>query len=163
VQIDALIAALNDRQRELYEFAGNERDYKVAVVVVPAGVIHGFHIQNRLFKEQISRCTGKLHHTTGLIQFCIEVLKEQDPVAFLQVYTCKLLVLNVISSGRADVDQPRCEHRVDVVEGNANATGNLDRLRLHTRHASRAFINPFVELCTVERCGGCQSCIYRPV
>lgn len=30
-------------------------------------------------------CTGKLQQTTGLIQFCIEALKETDNAAFLQV------------------------------------------------------------------------------
>lgn len=30
-------------------------------------------------------CTGKLQQTTGLIQFCIEALKETDSAAFLQV------------------------------------------------------------------------------
>lgn len=36
-------------------------------------------------QEQQSSCTGKLQHTTGLIQFCIEALKETDSAAFLQV------------------------------------------------------------------------------
>jgi hypothetical protein len=38
-----------------------------------------------LLQEQQVNCTGKLQHTTGLIQFCIEALKETDSAAFLQV------------------------------------------------------------------------------
>lgn len=36
-------------------------------------------------QEQQTSCTGKLQQTTGLIQFCIEALKETDSAAFLQV------------------------------------------------------------------------------
>jgi len=36
-------------------------------------------------QDQQSNCTGKLQQTTGLIQFCIEALKETDSAAFLQV------------------------------------------------------------------------------
>lgn len=36
-------------------------------------------------QEQQINCTGKLQQTTGLIQFCIEALKETDNAAFLQV------------------------------------------------------------------------------
>lgn len=36
-------------------------------------------------QEQQSNCTVKLQQTTGLIQFCIEALKETDSAAFLQV------------------------------------------------------------------------------
>lgn len=38
-------------------------------------------------QEQQTSCTGKLQQTTGLIQFCIEALKETDSAAFLQVHT----------------------------------------------------------------------------
>lgn len=43
--------------------------------------------QNRFsnFQEQQSHCTGKIQQTTGLIEFCIEALKEKDSAAFLQV------------------------------------------------------------------------------
>ena len=39
----------------------------------------------RVFREQVAHCTGKLQRTTGMLQFSIEVLKESDPAAFLQV------------------------------------------------------------------------------
>lgn len=39
----------------------------------------------RALKEQVAACTGRLQQTTGLLQFCIEALKETDSAAFLQV------------------------------------------------------------------------------
>lgn len=42
-------------------------------------------LQKQVLREQISRCTSKLSRTTGLIQFCIEALKEPDPATYLQV------------------------------------------------------------------------------
>ncbi|GFX26786.1 e3 ubiquitin-protein ligase TRIM9 [Trichonephila clavipes] len=36
-------------------------------------------------KEQVTVCTSKLQQTTGLLQFCIEALKETDPTTFLQI------------------------------------------------------------------------------
>lgn len=53
------------------------------------------NFQRRVFKEQISRCTGKLSRTTALIQFCIEILKEPDPVTYLQVCSSRLTERNV--------------------------------------------------------------------
>uniref|UniRef100_A0A915IXQ2 Fibronectin type-III domain-containing protein n=1 Tax=Romanomermis culicivorax TaxID=13658 RepID=A0A915IXQ2_ROMCU len=66
-QCDQLIEAIQQRKQDLIQFSMTEKEYK-----------------NRAFKERISRCTNKLQMTTGLVQFCIEILKEQDPVAFLQ-------------------------------------------------------------------------------
>lgn len=42
--------------------------------------------KRRILKDQIARSSAHLNKTTGLIQFCIEILKETDPVAYLQVY-----------------------------------------------------------------------------
>lgn len=65
---DALIEAIQARKLQLLEFVRKERDYKV-----------------KTLREQVGTCTGKLQQTTGLLQFCIEALKETDPTAFLQV------------------------------------------------------------------------------
>ena len=67
-QCDALIEAIKLRKKQLLENIVEEREHKV-----------------RVFREQVAHCTGKLQKTTGLLQFSIEVLKESDPVAFLQV------------------------------------------------------------------------------
>lgn len=61
-------------------------------------------------QEQQTSCTGKLQQTTGLIQFCIEALKETDSAAFLQVkkkiyvnnnYYSKRVLWNSFSPGRS--------------------------------------------------------------
>ena len=67
-QCDALIKALEARKQELLSNIQEERDQKM-----------------RIFREQVAHCTQKLQKTTGLLQFSIEVLKESDPSAFLQV------------------------------------------------------------------------------
>ncbi len=69
-QCDALIKALEARKQELLSNIQEERDQKM-----------------RVFREQVAHCTQKLQKTTGLLQFSIEVLKESDPSAFLQVRT----------------------------------------------------------------------------
>lgn len=67
-QCDALIEAIEARKQQLIEYIRQDRDMKV-----------------RVLKEQVATCTCKLQHTTGLLQFCIEALKETDSAAFLQV------------------------------------------------------------------------------
>ena len=71
-QVDNLIEALKQRKQQLISNIQEERDQKL-----------------RIFKEQMAHCTQRLQKTTGLLQFSIEVLKESDPAAFLQVkYAC---------------------------------------------------------------------------
>ncbi|XP_022240557.1 E3 ubiquitin-protein ligase TRIM9-like, partial [Limulus polyphemus] len=67
-QCDLLIEAIFARKQQLLEFARQERDHKI-----------------KTLRDQITSCTSKLQQTTGLLQFCIEALKETDPTAFLQV------------------------------------------------------------------------------
>ena len=67
-QCDALIDVIKQRKAELLENVQEEKAVKV-----------------RMLKEQVSDCTALLQRTTGLIQFCIEVLKESDSTGFLQV------------------------------------------------------------------------------
>lgn len=42
----------------------------------------------QVVRDQISHCTVKLRQTTGLMEYCLEVIKENDPSGFLQV-RCK--------------------------------------------------------------------------
>lgn len=35
--------------------------------------------------DQINHCTLKLRQSTGLMEYCLEVIKENDPAGFLQV------------------------------------------------------------------------------
>lgn len=39
----------------------------------------------QVVRDQISHCTVKLRQTTGLMEYCLEVIKENDPSGFLQV------------------------------------------------------------------------------
>ncbi len=73
-QCDSLIDAIKTRKQQLMSNIQEERERKL-----------------RIFKEQIAQCTQKLQRTTGLLQFSIEVLKEGDPSAYLQVRTEALL------------------------------------------------------------------------
>ena len=39
----------------------------------------------QVVRDQITHCTMKLRQTTGMMEYCLEVLKENDPSGFLQV------------------------------------------------------------------------------
>ncbi|XP_076306054.1 E3 ubiquitin-protein ligase TRIM9-like [Tachypleus tridentatus] len=67
-QCDLLSKAVHARKQQLLEFARQERDQKI-----------------KTLRDQITSYTTKLQQTTGLLQFCIEALKETDPTSFLQV------------------------------------------------------------------------------
>ncbi|KFR14661.1 E3 ubiquitin-protein ligase TRIM9, partial [Opisthocomus hoazin] len=67
-QCDALIDALNRRKAQLLSRVNKEHEHKLKVV-----------------RDQISHCTVKLRQTTGLMEYCLEVIKENDPSGFLQV------------------------------------------------------------------------------
>ncbi|CAD5231849.1 unnamed protein product [Bursaphelenchus xylophilus] len=68
VQIDVLIQNLEERRAKLMEYVTMEKERK-----------------HRTLKEQVAKCAGQLNNTTALIQFCIEVLKEPDPIAYLHI------------------------------------------------------------------------------
>ncbi|KAG9275478.1 E3 ubiquitin-protein ligase TRIM9 isoform X1 [Astyanax mexicanus] len=67
-QCDALIEALNRRKAQLLTRVNKEHEHKLKVV-----------------RDQISHCTVKLRQTTGLMEYCLEVIKENDPSGFLQI------------------------------------------------------------------------------
>ncbi|GLV31215.1 Tripartite motif containing 9 [Carabus blaptoides fortunei] len=67
-QCDALIEAIHARRAQLVECIRQDKEMRV-----------------RALKEQVGMCTSRLQHTTGLLQFCIEALKESDSASFLQV------------------------------------------------------------------------------
>ncbi|CAG2106729.1 unnamed protein product, partial [Medioppia subpectinata] len=67
-QCDNLIATIKTRKQQLLTFARKEKDYKL-----------------RILREQVMACTAKLQQTTGLIQFCIEALKDNDNMSYLQI------------------------------------------------------------------------------
>ncbi|GAB6024482.1 E3 ubiquitin-protein ligase trim9 [Chamberlinius hualienensis] len=65
---DRLREALSARAAQLINYVRLEKDFR-----------------SKALREQVSSCTSKLQQTTGLLQFCIEALKETDPTAFLQI------------------------------------------------------------------------------
>uniref|UniRef100_G3NUU7 Tripartite motif containing 67 n=1 Tax=Gasterosteus aculeatus aculeatus TaxID=481459 RepID=G3NUU7_GASAC len=78
-QCDSLIEALTRQKAKLLTKVTKEKEYKLKVV-----------------RDQISHCTMKLRQTTGMMEFCLEVLKENDPSGFLQISDA--LIKRVISS-----------------------------------------------------------------
>ncbi|KAF8381452.1 madd-2 [Pristionchus pacificus] len=68
IQVDAIIEDLQKRKDKLMRTIDEERDRK-----------------KRVLRDQIVRCNQQLAKATSLIQFCIELLKEPDPAAYLQI------------------------------------------------------------------------------
>ena len=67
-EIDEMIRMLEMKKKELVEFIDMEKTSKIKTV-----------------REQVTSMSTKIQKTTGLLQFCVETLKEQDPSSFLQV------------------------------------------------------------------------------
>ncbi|XP_075893656.1 E3 ubiquitin-protein ligase TRIM9 [Nelusetta ayraudi] len=67
-QCDSLIEALTRQKAKLLTKVTKEKEYKVKIV-----------------RDQITHCTMKLRQTTGMMEYCLEVLKENDPSGFLQI------------------------------------------------------------------------------
>lgn len=66
--IDQIIKLLETKKRELVDYIEIQKSSKI-----------------KESKDQISYLSNKVQKTTGLLQFCVETLKEQDPNSFLQV------------------------------------------------------------------------------
>lgn len=67
-EIDDMIRTLEAKKKELVELIDAERAARVKIV-----------------REQVGLLSGKINKTTGLLQYCVETLKEQDPSSFLLV------------------------------------------------------------------------------
>ncbi|XP_061609873.1 E3 ubiquitin-protein ligase TRIM9 isoform X3 [Phyllopteryx taeniolatus] len=67
-QCDSLIEALTRQKAKLLTKVTKEKEYKLKVA-----------------RDQITHCTVKLRQTTGMMEYCLEVLKENDPSGFLQI------------------------------------------------------------------------------
>ena len=63
-----MIRMLELKKKELVDFIDMEKTSKQKAV-----------------REQVTYLSSKIQKTTGLLQFCVETLKEQDPSSFLQV------------------------------------------------------------------------------
>lgn len=69
-----MIRLLEVKKKELVDFIDMEKTSKIKSI-----------------KEQVSSMSTKIQKTTGLLQYCVETLKEQDPSSFLQVNQFNLL------------------------------------------------------------------------
>ncbi|KAK7794525.1 hypothetical protein R5R35_011287 [Gryllus longicercus] len=98
-QCDALVTALQERKKQLLDIVQQNKEMKL-----------------RALKDQVSTCTSKLQHTTSLLQFCIEALKENDSAAFLQVGSMLInRVANVDITWHKDVGAAsRISHEFDL-------------------------------------------------
>ncbi|XP_073826739.1 E3 ubiquitin-protein ligase Trim9 isoform X3 [Musca autumnalis] len=113
-QCEALIQAIHDRREYLLEAIRMDKETKI-----------------RILKDQQSNCTGKLQQTTGLIQFCIEALKETDSAAFLQVGSMLInRVANTDMTWHQEVTNaaPRVSPIVDLTLDDAAVLRSIDNL-----------------------------------
>nr|XP_021504517.1 tripartite motif-containing protein 67 isoform X4 [Meriones unguiculatus] len=67
-QCDALVDALTRQKAKLLTKVTKEREHKLKMVW-----------------DQINHCTLKLRQSTGLMEYCLEVIKEDDASGFLQI------------------------------------------------------------------------------
>ncbi|XP_054261774.1 E3 ubiquitin-protein ligase TRIM9-like isoform X1 [Macrosteles quadrilineatus] len=112
-QCDALIEAIEARKQQLLEYIRQDKELKV-----------------RVLKEQVMTCTCKLQHTTGLLQFCIEALKETDSAAFLQVGSMLInRVANVDITWHKDLTaSPRVSAQCDLTLDDKSVARAIDQL-----------------------------------
>ncbi|XP_049834538.1 E3 ubiquitin-protein ligase TRIM9 isoform X2 [Schistocerca gregaria] len=112
-QCDALIEAIEARRAQLLEFVRQQRELKL-----------------RALRDQVSACTCRLQGTTGLLQFCIEALKETDSAAFLQVGSMLInRVANVDITWHKDVvASPRLSHEFDLTLDDKSVLRAIEQL-----------------------------------
>ncbi|XP_061602350.1 E3 ubiquitin-protein ligase TRIM9 isoform X2 [Cololabis saira] len=94
-QCDSLIEALTRQKAKLLTKVTKEKEYKLKIQMEEmsflrrAPGISGLSglsgLTDRVVRDQITHCTMKLRQTTGMMEYCLEVLKENDPSGFLQI------------------------------------------------------------------------------
>uniref|UniRef100_A0A1I8HXF9 B box-type domain-containing protein n=1 Tax=Macrostomum lignano TaxID=282301 RepID=A0A1I8HXF9_9PLAT len=72
--------------------------------------------KTRLIRDQAAHCGSVLSRTTSLLQFCVEMLKETDPAAFLLVSNSLLhRAVHAESVFKKDIDlRPRVSHEFEI-------------------------------------------------
>ena len=91
-QLDELEMLLRQRRQQLVEFARAERDRRKVKERLRVFKYLDKCLQARLL-DQIGQSAAQLGKGRALIKFCIEILKEPEPIAYLQV---RRKYLNVI-------------------------------------------------------------------
>jgi hypothetical protein len=82
-QLDELEMLLRQRRQQMIEFARAERDRR-KVVKIEVTFDGNIFLKARLL-DQIGQSAAQLGKGRALIKFCIEILKEPEPIAYLQV------------------------------------------------------------------------------
>ncbi|TRY81320.1 hypothetical protein DNTS_005247, partial [Danionella cerebrum] len=91
IQCDSLIEALTRQKAKLLTKVTKEKESKLkcsrllslCLIIINLSM-SGVHVFQTV-KDQITHCTMKLRQTTGMMEFCLEVIKENDPSGFLQI------------------------------------------------------------------------------
>uniref|UniRef100_A0A8C3RA45 Tripartite motif containing 9 n=1 Tax=Cyanoderma ruficeps TaxID=181631 RepID=A0A8C3RA45_9PASS len=85
-QLSQALNGLSDRAKEAKEFLVQLRNM-VQQIQVRSAQAEKLPLPSRMSHplDQISHCTVKLRQTTGLMEYCLEVIKENDPSGFLQI------------------------------------------------------------------------------
>ncbi|XP_044731893.1 E3 ubiquitin-protein ligase TRIM9 isoform X2 [Chrysoperla carnea] len=113
-QCEALKAAIEVRRLQLMEAIRQDKEMRL-----------------RALKDQVTACTGRLQQTTGLLQFCIEALKETDSAAFLQVGS--MLITRVANTDitwhkNVNVNSPRVSPHFDLTLDDKSVLRAIDQL-----------------------------------
>ncbi|PAA67254.1 hypothetical protein BOX15_Mlig022198g2 [Macrostomum lignano] len=98
-QFDSLIEALQSKKQVMLSQLQSEQEHKT-----------------RLIRDQAAHCGSVLSRTTSLLQFCVEMLKETDPAAFLLVSNSLLhRAVHAESVFKKDIDlRPRVSHEFEI-------------------------------------------------
>ncbi|VDK74474.1 unnamed protein product [Dibothriocephalus latus] len=89
-KFDILLQCIEAKKAELVSAIQEERNMKQSAL-----------------KDQIHQCISKLTRSTGLIQFCIEMLKESDSLAFILVAQSLInRALNAEQAFMHEIEQP---------------------------------------------------------
>ncbi|GJQ65475.1 hypothetical protein Trydic_g7580 [Trypoxylus dichotomus] len=111
-QCENLIAAIHARRAQLMECIRQDKDLRI-----------------RALKDQVATCTARLQHTTALLQFCIEALKETDSAAFLQVGSMLISrVANTDHSWHKEWSAPRVSPHFDLTLDDKSVLRAIDQL-----------------------------------
>ncbi|XP_022914480.1 E3 ubiquitin-protein ligase TRIM9 isoform X2 [Onthophagus taurus] len=111
-QCENLVAAIHARRAQLMECIRQDKELRI-----------------RALKDQVATCTTRLQHTTALLQFCIEALKETDSAAFLQVGSMLISrVANTDHSWHKEWSAPRVSPHFDLTLDDKSVLRAIDQL-----------------------------------
>ncbi|XP_071801369.1 E3 ubiquitin-protein ligase TRIM9-like isoform X2 [Asterias amurensis] len=111
-KFDELIEALKRRKELLIRQASEIRKNSAQAEAFRNVVQREREFKTKMIKNHIGQCSCKLKQTTGLLEYAIEVMKEQDPASFLMVSGA--LINRVRNTEMSWKKEMILEHRVDA-------------------------------------------------